>query len=51
MLEDAFELYARVKKDAIVKIMDEYKEIMPRKLYEALLKYDVIIDADRNYVA
>jgi len=50
-LEDAFELYARVKKDAIIKIADEYKEIIPRKLYEALLKYDVIINADRNYVA
>lgn len=49
-LEDAFELYARVKKDAIIKIADEYKEIIPRKLYEALLKYDVIINADRNYV-
>lgn len=50
-LEDAFELYARVKKDAIIKIANEYKEIIPRKLYEALLKYDVIINADRNYVA
>lgn len=50
-LDDAFELYAKVKKDAIIKIANEYKEIIPRKLYEALLKYDVIINADRNYVA
>lgn len=50
-LEDAFELYARVKKYAIIKIANEYKEIIPRKLYEALLKYEVIINADRNYVA
>lgn len=49
-LDDAFELYAKVKKDAIIKIANEYKEIIPRKLYEALLKYDVIINADRNYV-
>ena len=50
-LEEAFELYARVKKDAIIKIANEYKDIIPRKLYEALLKYDVTINADRNYVA
>ena len=39
-----------VKRDAIIKIADEYKKIIPRKLYEALLKYEVIINADRNYV-
>lgn len=50
-LEDAFELYAKVKKDAIINIANEYKEIIPQKLYDALLKYDVIINADRNYVA
>ena len=51
MLEEAFKLYAKVKKDAIIKIANEYKDIIPRKLYDALLKYDVIINADRNYVA
>lgn len=50
-LEDAFELYAKVKKDAIIKIANEYKDIIPKMLYDALLKYDVIINADRNYVA
>lgn len=50
-LEEAFKLYAKVKKDAIIKIANEYKDIIPRRLYDALLKYDVIIHADRNYVA
>lgn len=50
-LEDAFELYAKMKKDAIINIANEYKEIIPKKLYDALFKYDVIINADRNYVA
>lgn len=50
-LEEAFELYAIVKKDAIIKIANEYKDIIPWKLYDALLKYDVNINADRNYVA
>lgn len=49
-LEEAFELYAIIKKDAIIKIANEYKDIIPSKLYDALLKYDVIISADRNYV-
>lgn len=50
-LEDAFELYAKVKKDAIIKIANEYKDIIPKKLYSALLEYNVLIDIDKNYVA
>lgn len=50
-LESAFELYAKIKKDAIVKIANEYKDIIPKKLYKALLEYNVLIDIDKNYVA
>ena len=50
-LEEAFELYAKVKKDAIIKIANEYKDIIPRKLYNALIQYNVIINIDKNYVS
>lgn len=50
-LEDAFNLYSEKKKEAIVKVANEYKGIIPDKLYKALLEYDVRIDVDKNYVA
>ena len=50
-LEEAFELYADKKKEAIINIANEYKSVIPNKLYEALLSYEVRIDIDRNYVA
>lgn len=49
-LEEAFKLYAKIKKDAIIKIANEYKDIIPKKLYRALLEYNVLIDIDKNYI-
>ena len=50
-LEDAFELYSEKKKESIINAANDYKEIIPYRLYEALLSYEVRIDVDRNYVA
>ena len=50
-LDEAFELYADKKKEAIINIANEYKSVIPNKLYEALLSYEVRIDVDKNYVA
>ena len=50
-LDEAFELYADKKKEAIINIANEYKSVIPNKLYEALLSYEGRIDVDRNYVA
>ena len=50
-LEDAFELYSEKKKESIINAANDYKEIIPYRLYEALLNYEVRIDVDRNYVA
>ena len=50
-LEDAFELYSEKKKESIINAANDYKEIIPYRLYEALLNYEVRIDIDRNYVA
>lgn len=47
---DAFELYSEKKKESIINAANDYKEIIPYKLYEALLNYEVRIDVDRNYV-
>lgn len=50
-LEDAFLVYAKEKKNAIVKIAEEYKNVIPIRVYNALLDYDLRIDIDKNYVA
>ena len=50
-LDDAYSVYAESKKRAIVKIANEYREIIPDILYYSLLEYEVRIDIDKNYVA
>lgn len=34
-----------------INIANEYKSVIPNKLYEALLSYEVRIDVDKNYVS
>lgn len=48
-IEEAYELYAKRKKEEIIKVAEEYKEIIPNKVYEALLNYEVRMENDKNY--
>lgn len=48
-VEEAFELYAKRKKEEIVKIANEYKKIIPKKVYEALMNYEIRIENDKNF--
>ena len=50
-LEDAYNVYAAKKEENIKQIADEYKELIPEKLYVALCNYNVKIENDKNYVA
>ena len=43
--------YCVAKENAIKDIADEYKNIIPTKLYDALNNYKVDITLDKNYVA
>lgn len=49
-LEDAYDVYADAKKKAIIRTANEYREVIPNKLYRALLEYEVRIGIDKNYV-
>ena len=40
----AFSTYKNFKENYIKKVADEYKELIPQKLYEALYKYEVEIN-------
>lgn len=49
-MEEAYEIYARYKKAEIIKVANEYKEVIPQKVYDALLNYEVRIENDKNYM-
>lgn len=48
-VEKAYDVYAKEKKKNIIDVADQYKEIIPLKLYDALLRYEFKIENDRNY--
>ena len=50
-LEEAYELYAKRKKEVIVEVANEYRNIIPDKVYQALLNYEVRIENDKNYIS
>lgn len=45
----AYEVYSNKKEKVIQEIANEYKKIIPEKLYVALFNYKVRIENDRNY--
>lgn len=50
-LSDAYGMYAKEKELSIMNIAEEYKNLIPERLYYALLNYKVEITNDRNYIA
>lgn len=48
-LEEAYSVYAKEKEKAIKKVADEYINIIPKKVYDALYAYKVDIKNDKNY--
>lgn len=48
-LNEAYSLYSYNKELAIKTIAEEYKNLIPNKVYEALLKFKVRIENDKNY--
>lgn len=49
-LQEAFYTYAKAKKAKIIEVANEYKGIIPQKVYNAMLRYEVLIENDKNYV-
>ena len=50
-VEEAYEVYASEKEKTIKRFAEEYKEIIPKKVYDSLYAYKVDIRNDKNYVA
>ena len=49
-VELAYEVYASEKEKAIRQLADEYKNIIPEKVYKALYDYRFDIRNDKNYI-
>ena len=50
-LEEAYRVYANKKEETIKQTAEEYKNIIPKKVYDALYIYKVNINNDKNWVA
>lgn len=48
-VEESYSYYAKEKEKKIREVAEEYKNIIPQKVYDALLKYRVNITYDQNY--
>ena len=42
--EEAFQAYKQFKENYIKQVADEYKELIPEKLYNAMYEYEVEIE-------
>ena len=50
-VELAYEAYSNEKEKAIKELAETYKNIIPKRVYDALYAYKFDIRNDRNYVA
>ena len=48
-LDEAYFHYTKAKEDAIKRIANEYIDIIPDKVYQALMNYEQKIEYDKNY--
>lgn len=49
-IQEAYEVYAREKERVIKQVADEFKDIIPLKVYKALYSYEVKLENDKCYV-
>ena len=48
-IEDAYYEQTKKKKEEIIRVANEYKSIMPKEVYDAILAYEFKIENDKNY--
>lgn len=49
-VEEAYSVYGSKKKEEVIRIANEYKNIIPKDVYDALLLYEFKIENDKNYI-
>ena len=50
-IQEAYEVYSKEKREDIIRVAKEYKNIIPQHVYEAILNCKIAIENDKNYVA
>lgn len=50
-LEEAYQQQTKKKKEVIVELANEYKDVMPKYIYDIVVGYEFDIRNDRNYAA
>lgn len=50
-IEEAYYIQTQKKKEAIIQLANEYKNIIPKYIYDIVVSYEFDIRNDRNYVA
>ena len=50
-IEEAYYNQTKKKKEVIIQLANEYKEIMPKYVYDIIVSYEFDIRNDKNYVA
>ena len=48
-VEEAYIEHTKRKKEAIEKLANEYKNIIPKEVYNAVMAYEFKIENDKNY--
>ena len=43
-------MQTKKKKEEVVRIANEYKKVIPEKVYNALIAYEFKIENDKNYI-
>lgn len=49
-VEDAYHEQTKKKKEEIIRVANEYKNIIPKEVYHAVISYEFSIQNDKNYV-
>ena len=49
-VEEAYYVQTKKKKEEVVRIANEYKKVIPEKVYNALIAYEFKIENDKNYI-
>lgn len=50
-VEEAYHYQTKKKKEMIIELANEYKDVMPKYIYDIVIGYEFDIRNDRNYVA
>lgn len=49
-IDEAYKVYAQAKKKDVIKVANEYKDIIPKEAYDAIVEHEFLLENDKNYI-